>query len=214
MAWVALLPKIVFAAVMLAWVVFAAVFIFGKRPAASVTPDRKREPLSLLGIGLQGLAYGLAWTIRRPLFTSFYAGPPWVDVIWAVFTIVIAFASVGIAVAAVRTLGKEWSLTARVVEGHRLVQTGPYRLVRHPIYTGMLGMLLATGFAIGNPYTFGISWLLFGIGTIIRIKYEERLLRETFGTEFDEYVRRVPAILPTVRWRKPARMRQKNNLHR
>lgn len=200
MDWVGALPKVVFAVVMVAWAIFAAAFIFGKRPAASVTPDQKREPISLIGIALQMLAYGFAWAVHRPWFTYFYRGPTWVQVIWAAFTIVIAIASVWIAVAAVRTLGKEWSLTARVVEGHRLAQTGPYRLVRHPIYTGMMGMLLATGFAVSNPYTFFISWLLFGIGTIIRITYEERLLRERFGAEFDDYVRRVPAIIPFVRW--------------
>jgi protein-S-isoprenylcysteine O-methyltransferase Ste14 len=198
--WIDALPKIVFAAVMLAWVVFAAVFIFGKRPAASVTPDRKREPLSLVGIALQGIAYGLTWSIRRPIFTSFLPAnyPAWSQLIWAALTVAIAAGSVWFAVAAVRALGKEWSITARVVEGHRLVQTGPYRWVRHPIYTGMFGMLIATGLALGHQFILAISWAIFGIGTLIRVRYEERLLRETFGAEFDDYVRRVPAVIPFV----------------
>lgn len=199
MGWVHALPQIVFAAVMLAWVVFITAFIFGKRPAASVTPDRKREPMSIVGLVLQGLAYGLVWATPRPWFTVFLPLPDWGQILWAAITVGVAGVSVWFAVAAVRTLGKEWSLTARVVEGHRLVQTGPYRWVRHPIYTGMVGMLMATGFAVGNRFEFLPALAMMAIGTLIRIKYEERLLRETFGAEFDDYVRRVPAVIPTFR---------------
>ncbi|MEO6390238.1 MAG: isoprenylcysteine carboxylmethyltransferase family protein [Pyrinomonadaceae bacterium] len=190
------LPVIVFGAVMVSWLVFAVAFFLNTRPASAVTPDRKRAPASIVGIVLQGLSYGLVWTVRRPLMTLPYRFSAIVAVIWAVLTITIAVASVWFTVAAVRTLGKEWSLTARVVEEHRLVQAGPYRLVRHPIYTGMLGMLLATGFALGNWWVLIIAVCVFLVGTRIRVGYEERLLREAFGAEFDDFARRVPAIIP------------------
>ena len=98
--------------------------------------------------------------------------------------------------AAVKTLGKEWSLTARLVEGHKLATTGPYAYVRHPIYTGMLGMLLATGLAASHWAAILIALVVFFAGTIIRVRSEEKLLREAFGDQFENYSRRVPAILP------------------
>ena len=99
---------------------------------------------------------------------------------------------------AVRVLGKEWSVTARLVEGHKLATRGPYRFMRHPIYTGMLGMLLATGLAISNWFSLLAAIVIFLIGTIIRVRSEERLLREEFGSQFEDYARRVAALLPGV----------------
>ena len=97
---------------------------------------------------------------------------------------------------ALRTLGKEWSLTARLVEGHKLATTGPYAYVRHPIYTGMLGMLLSTGLAVSHWVAIIVALVIFFAGTIIRVRSEERLLREAFGEEFENYAQRVRAIVP------------------
>ena len=97
---------------------------------------------------------------------------------------------------AVKTLGKEWSITARLVEGHKLATSGPYAYVRHPIYTGMLGMLLATGLAISRWTALLVALVVFFVGTMIRIRSEEKLLREAFGKEFDDYARSVRTIIP------------------
>jgi protein-S-isoprenylcysteine O-methyltransferase Ste14 len=191
------LPAIVLAAVLLSWFIFAAAFLLIRKPKSdSPAPDRKRAPASIVGIVLQGFSYGLVWTVRRPFLSFPFHFSATAGLVWAVVTVAIAAVSVWFSVAAVRTLGKEWSLTARVVEGHRLVRSGPYAWVRHPIYTGMLGMLLATGFAVGHWLILSIGLVIFLVGTFIRVRSEERLLRETFGAEFEEYSRRVPAIIP------------------
>jgi protein-S-isoprenylcysteine O-methyltransferase Ste14 len=65
---------------------------------------------------------------------------------------------------AVRTLGAQWAYVARVTEGHRLVTEGPYRWVRNPIYSGMLGMMLATGLAVSSWMAFPIAIVVFGVG--------------------------------------------------
>jgi protein-S-isoprenylcysteine O-methyltransferase Ste14 len=116
----------------------------------------------------------------------------------AVLAVVAAIASLWLVTSAVKTLGKEWSITARLVEGHKLATTGPYAYVRHPIYTGMLGMLIATGLAISHWLALLAALLVFFIGTIIRVRSEDRLLHEAFGEQFENYARRVPAIVPGI----------------
>lgn len=78
---------------------------------------------------------------------------------------------------------------------------GPYRYVRHPIYTALFGLALATGLVLSRWPVISISAVLYVCGTAIRVRAEERLLRAEFGPEFDEYARRVPAFIPNpLRW--------------
>jgi protein-S-isoprenylcysteine O-methyltransferase Ste14 len=121
-----------------------------------------------------------------------------VEIALAVFTVAVAAASVWLVSSAVRTLGKQWAYAARLVEGHELITEGPYRFVRNPIYTGMLGMLVATGLALQHWIQLAVGIVLFAIGTVIRVRSEEKLLRAAFGKEFDDYARRVPAVLPGI----------------
>jgi len=190
------LPTIVFAATVVSWFAFVIAFLTRKKPPQS--PDKKRDPRSITGIALQGVSYATVWAAHRPYFTSLVRGPGTLEIIVSVVTVAVAFGSLAFTMAAVNTLGKEWSLTARVVEGHKLATSGPYALVRHPIYTGMLGMLVATGLAVSYWPALVVAVVVFFVGTIIRIRIEEGLLRETFGAEFDDYARNVAAIVPVV----------------
>jgi protein-S-isoprenylcysteine O-methyltransferase Ste14 len=79
------------------------------------------------------------------------------------------------------------------------VTTGPYSVVRNPIYTGLWALQLATTIAFSSWIWWGlvpISTAIYYVGTMVRVRREENLLREQFGPAFDEYVRRVPALLP------------------
>ena len=109
---------------------------------------------------------------------------------------VLAVTSVWFVSTAVRALGKQWSLAARVLEGHRLITQGPYNIVRNPIYAGMFGMLLATGLVTSHWIGLLIAIIVFAVGTVIRVRSEEKLLREAFGREFEDYASRVPAVVP------------------
>jgi protein-S-isoprenylcysteine O-methyltransferase Ste14 len=115
-----------------------------------------------------------------------------------VLTISLAAASVWLIASAVRTLGKQWAVAARLVEGHKLITEGPYAFVRNPIYTGMLGMLIATGLAMEQWIATIVAVIIFFAGLVIRVRAEEKLLREAFGEEFDDYARRVPAVVPGI----------------
>ncbi len=190
------IPTIVFGLVMCSWLAFAAVFLFRTKPKEA--PERKAERDSIVGVVLQGLSYALVWSVHRPMFSPIFRRSRTLEVAFAVITATIAFGSVWIVMSAVQVLGKEWSVKARLVEGHELVMRGPYRFIRHPIYTGMLGMLLATGLAISYWFSLLAAVVIFFIGTIIRVRSEERLLREEFGSKFEDYARRVAAMLPGV----------------
>jgi protein-S-isoprenylcysteine O-methyltransferase Ste14 len=188
------LPTLVFGVVMLCWFVFAGIFLFRQKPPR--VPEQKRDRGSIVGCALQGLSYGLAFGVRRAPFTPFVSGSKSMEIAVSAIAILAAVASVLLITAAVKTLGKEWSVTARLVEGHKLATSGPYAYVRHPIYTGMLGMLLATGLAMSHWMALLAAVAIFLVGTLIRIRREEKLLREAFGQEFEDYLRRIPAIVP------------------
>lgn len=191
------LPTLVFVIVMTSWFVFAGIFIFRKKPPSP--PDQKRERGSLIGVAVQGMSFGIVWGVHREAFTPIVSGSEWskpVGVAAGLGAVLAAIGSVWLITAAVKTLGKEWSLTARLVEGHKLATSGPYAYVRHPIYTGMLGMLVATGLAFSHWITLLAAIPIFFVGTIIRARSEEKLLREAFGAQFEDYARRVPAIVP------------------
>ena len=187
------LASVAVVVVLACWFVFVLTFLLRKPP---VTFDRKRDPSSIFGIVLQVLSLLLVWIVRRPLFTPFVDSSKAIAGLFEIIAVVSATGSILLVIAAVKTLGKEWSLTARVVTGHRLATQGPYHFVRHPIYTAMLAMLLANGIAFSYWPALLVAIAVCLGGTLIRIRSEERLLREAFGAEFEAYARRVPALLP------------------
>jgi len=184
--------------VVLCWFFFAGIFLLRKRPPKA--PEAKRDKVAALGILLQMCAYFLVffqppWQpfLPRVAVLSGTAG-----IVFCIFTIAIAAASGWLIESAVRTLGKQWALRARLVEGHKLITAGPYAYLRNPIYTGMLGMLIATGLAMEHWVALIIAVVIFSAGLVIRVRSEEKLLRAEFGEEFEEYARRVPAVLPGI----------------
>ena len=87
---------------------------------------------------------------------------------------------------------------ARLTKGHELVTDGPYGIVRNPIYLGMFGLMVATGVALSTWWALLAAIAIFLVGNRIRLRAEETLLREAFGSQFDDYARRVPAFLPRI----------------
>jgi protein-S-isoprenylcysteine O-methyltransferase Ste14 len=98
-----------------------------------------------------------------------------------------------------RALGRQWRLDAGLNADHELVTWGPYRLVRHPIYTSMLCMLLAAGSLVTPLPLLLAAVMVMIIGTEIRVRSEERLLGERFGERFRQYRSRVSAYVPWLR---------------
>jgi protein-S-isoprenylcysteine O-methyltransferase Ste14 len=181
-------------AIFAAWFSFAAIFVFRRRPPAS--PDRTRDPMGVVGIVIQGAGFAILWSVRRPPGTPFVEAPFSALVFLSVVSVFLAVCSVSLTHWAVRTLGRQWSLDARLVEGHELVTRGPYRYVRNPIYSGMLGMLIATALAVSRPIGAVAAVIVFCTGSVVRIRAEERLLRTAFGEAWESWARRTPAFIP------------------
>ena len=179
--------------VLIGWLCFGAIFFQRKRYR-----ERAKwiDRASIAGVILQMLGFLFVWAIWRWPYLSILPLGLWFQLVVCAIVIVLVIASLWMTSAAVRVLGKQWSLQARVLEGHALIREGPYRFVRHPIYTGMLGMLIATGLACSRWIGFVIALMLYGVGSAIRIRSEEKLLREQFGEKFDDYKRNVPAVIP------------------
>jgi protein-S-isoprenylcysteine O-methyltransferase Ste14 len=192
------IARSVFFGVMICWCLFALTFLLRKRPAKAT--ETRRDWMAMAGLLVQAGGYALVWfhRFRRnpvgPLFPMSRAA----ELAVAALTLAIAVASLWMVNAAVRFLGKQWAVAARLVEGHKLVTDGPYRLVRNPIYTGMFGMMVATGLAVTQWQGLLAAIFVFLLGTYLRVRVEERLLREQFGSEFEEYKRRVPAVIPGI----------------
>jgi protein-S-isoprenylcysteine O-methyltransferase Ste14 len=180
------------AGVFSSWVLIAAAMAVGRFPSRRARV-RHRNFAGLAGIVLQGAGLGLAFGWRRaPLETS--------AVGWTIAATAVVLVSAVFLGSAIWALGKQWSLLPRLVEEHALVERGPYAIVRHPIYTAMLGMLIATGLAVGPSLVLVVAVTLFLVGTVIRTRLEERLLGQVFGEEYALYSTRVPALLPFLQW--------------
>ena len=101
----------------------------------------------------------------------------------------------GFAIWARQVLGRNWSSDVAVKEKHELIRSGPYALARHPIYTGMSLAFVGTAVAIGDWRAF-IAAAIAIASFIYKLRLEERLMRETFGAEYDAYAGRVKALVP------------------
>ena len=191
--------NVAFYGVILCWWLFGLTFWLRKQPHSRAQAT-KRDLTSYLGMALQSVGYFVVWCFPFVFHrgSPIASQPPWLAWILAVLALTIAAFSAIFVNAAARQLGKQWSLAARIVEDHSLIQDGPYRFVRNPIYTGMLGMLIATGLTVSPILPLLAASAIFLIGTYVRVRIEERLLRETFGPQFEDYKRRVPAVIPGV----------------
>ncbi len=111
--------------------------------------------------------------------------------------LIMLAAGVAFAVWARNYLGRNWSGSVTVKQDHELIRTGPYRFVRHPIYSGLLLAILGTAIAFGE-------WrglLAFGLLTgslLLKLRMEERFMSEIFPNEYARYRAEVPALIPFI----------------
>jgi len=115
---------------------------------------------------------------------------PWVGV-------AIASGSLVLAIWARRHLGRNWSGAVTVKVDHELVRTGPYRRIRHPIYTGAIGMYVGAALASGRLQGL-LALALVSAAYVRKVRMEEANMRREFGAAYDEYARESWAVIPWV----------------
>ncbi len=121
------------------------------------------------------------------------------DAVAAVGDVLVA-AGVAIAIYARVTLGTNWSGTVTLKAGHTLITSGPYRFVRHPIYTGLLVAVWGTVMVFA-PSPAGIGYVLVvGISFAIKLRYEEELMMKQFPREYPGYRQRVKTAFVPLIW--------------
>lgn len=146
------------------------------------------------------------WLILPGLLTVFFASPlEWLGlaVPWLPRAEILQVVGLGsfvcgaaLVVWARRSLRLSNSHHLAVASNHTLIETGPYRRVRHPAYGGLL--LMGLGVAIGYSSTIGLAAIpvLLVPGLVLRIQLEERLLAARFGEAYAAYARRTPRLIP------------------
>jgi protein-S-isoprenylcysteine O-methyltransferase Ste14 len=177
------------------WTLFAVTWllaaIFTKRAVYRESRSRRLRYVIPIVIGCILLFRG-----HRLIYPLNHRVIPHVDALaWT--GVALCIAGLAICVWARFTLGSNWSGTITLKEKHELIVRGPYRLVRHPIYTGLLMMAMATVIVVGHvagiiaiPFVFVSFW--------IKLRYEEQLMLEKFPTEYSAYQQRVKRLIPFV----------------
>ncbi len=182
------MPTYAYVILVLGWLIWLTPFLRAKQ---SEKPAKQVDRRARWGILLVAVAYTLLWQGR-----FWERSPrPWQVMFSIVFFVLASLLSW----TGAHALGRQWRIEAGLSDDHELITSGPYRFVRHPIYTSMLGVLLGTGSLITPWWLLLPSLLLFIIGTEIRVRIEDHLLASSFGDRFVEYRQRVPAYIPFLK---------------
>ena len=175
--------------------------LFGLYWLASALKRKRTKQRETIG---QRLAYVLPLLAAAYLFSQPGARYGWLGARFVPYSLVVEWAGVlltaggvGIAFWARWHLGANWSGAVTLKEGHELIRTGPYRAIRHPIYTGILLALLGTAVTAGEVRALiavGIAWISF----YIKARREESFLAHEFGAGFTEHLQHTGMFLPRV----------------
>jgi len=159
-------------------------------------PAERREPLGsrLLHVLPLLIAFWLLWAKSVPgafLNARLFPWAPWEFWVAALVTAAGMLFSVWARV----HLGGNWSGIVTIKHDHELIADGPYALVRHPIYTGLLVAFIGSAMARGEWR--GVLAVLIACWALWRkLRLEERWMAECFGQQYEAYRRRVPALVP------------------
>jgi len=115
----------------------------------------------------------------------------------AVFGLILTIAGMLFCAWARITLGRNWSGTVTIKQDHKLISTGPYRLVRHPIYTGLIVAALGTAIVFLRAECF-LGVVLMTLSFWYKMSIEEQFMLQQFGEEYARYRSRVRALIPFV----------------
>ena len=177
-------------------VVWIAFLVYWRIKAAGTKTTQRREPAAsgILRVLAFLIVIVLLSTTRIPLPWLYH--PLWRSGIWP-FWVGAAVTVVGLlfAVWARHYLGGNWSSAVTIKQGHELITTGPYALVRHPIYTGVLTGFLGTAIALSQVRGV-IGFVLMLVVLWLKLRMEEEWMRSQFGETYAMYSHQTAALVP------------------
>ena len=175
-----------------AWYLYWGISAFGAKQT------RRREPILSRVSNVAPLLLA-AWLLAVPrLWRGWLCGqflPRSPETYWLGVGLLVI--GLGFSIWARRYLGRNWSGTVTVKQDHELIRTGPYRFVRHPIYTGILLGFLGTAVALGQ-WRGLLAVALATFAFLLKIRLEEKWMTETFGDAYRRYRAEVKALIPFV----------------
>jgi len=175
-----------------AWIAFVAYWSVAAKSSAQARKSESKESRAIHEL-LLNLALLLLF-ISIPGFRLRFEPD---SRVWAIAGLAIQAASLALAIWARRHLGRNWSGEITIKVNHQLIRSGPYRLIRHPIYTAMLGMYAGTAIVSGEIHAL-IAVAMVAFAYWRKIRMEESNLHEAFGPEYSAYKRRTWALVPLV----------------
>lgn len=174
------------------WIAFYLFWLFSaigvKKSVRGTDAWRRGIPLRLLLV--------LVVIVVARLLRIRHVWVPTRSVAMGIAGLVVCIVGLGLAVWARRHLGRNWGVPMSLKQGHELVTTGPYRVIRHPIYTGILTAMLGSSLVAG-----GIWLVLFVVAAaffVYSAKTEERLMMQQFPETYPEYKKRTYTLVPFV----------------
>jgi protein-S-isoprenylcysteine O-methyltransferase len=175
------------------WIIFAAVWVvsavFTKRTVFRGSRARRMRYVIPILIGSVFLFKGYRFPFPLGLRVV-----PEIDAI-LLAAVILCLCGLAFCLWARATLGRNWSGTVTLKEEHELIVRGPYNLVRHPIYTGLLTMFFGTALLFGHVAGL-IGTVLVFISFLIKLGNEETVMLQQFGDQYVAYQKRVPRIIP------------------
>lgn len=178
------------AALVLIWAIWFLAFLV--RARRNKQRAQTLDPRARWGIVLEGAAFFLM-LLHGP---ATWASP--LSPLRFCLGLLFGLLAISFGWTAVANLGRQWRVDAGLNADHKLVTSGPYRIVRHPIYFSMFAMLLAALSFVGTWPLWPVALVLFAAGTEIRVRIEDGLLRQRFGDSFSEWQRSVSAWIPLL----------------
>jgi protein-S-isoprenylcysteine O-methyltransferase Ste14 len=187
-------------ALYICWGLVIAAWIAGAAYNAKHAPRTERGASRILDSWTWWLVPGVcAWALNHYIPASAWTAITLRSPVLSYAGLALLAASTWLTLWARWTLGTMWSSVPTRKESHELRTTGAYGVTRHPIYSGLLGMLTGSMMMSGFGPTV-IFVVIFGTLFLFRIPREERLMTEAFGDQYETYRRRVPALVPFARF--------------
>lgn len=152
---------------------------------------------SVLMILIAAVASQIIPLIEWGYFSSDHTGNP---IITSVGLLVI-LSGLGLRIWAIRAMGEFFTVTVQILPNHKVIKHGPFAIVRHPCYLGAVLTLIGTGVFLNAPIGTAIGAIITILAYVHRLKAEEKLLAETFGSEYETYMHTTPMLLPGLRSR-------------